>query len=253
VLLVTVLILAFLIDIPSCCSSTRKDVEIVSVRTGRMINEVWAPNCCFFHVDDVSVQVTAENYGVTQEATVIFVSAFDSMNYPIGFSEVNATFSGGETRIVCFSAHIPSWARVGRCYVNAGTESGTGVTVYFTVLAGTASYLTLQTLSRGREINDMIIWFDGTPYPSPVTIPLAPGTHSVAAELRIGSLEDEYGSLLYVCDFSSWEDGSTLNLRTVNVTENLNVTFTANYIKHRYVWQPCELAKGLCVANIAVG
>lgn len=243
-LLIAGLVFVFLITIPPYCYSTGNDVAILSVRTGRITNSVWFPNSYFFHNENVSVEVTAENNGAAQEQATIFVSAFDIGDVPIDFSEANVTFSAGEAKIVYFTVSIPRWALTGSAYINAGIEPSAGTvvystTAYFTILPGVASNLTLQTSMRNQQIGDMMIWFEGTPFPSPVTIPLAPGNYSVRTEPRKGIPEDTgYGSVLYVYDFSSWNDGSTSNSRMVNVTDNLNITLTANYIKHRYTWQP---------------
>jgi hypothetical protein len=243
-LLIAGLVLVFLITVPHYCYSTGNDIAILSVRTGKITNSVWFPNSYFFHNENVSVEVTAENNGTMQEQATIFVSAFDNGDEPIDLSETNVTFSAGETKIVYFTVGIPRWALTGSAYINAGIEPNAGTvaystTAYFTILPGVASNLTLQTLSRNQQMSDMIIWFEGTPFPSPVTVPLAPGNYSVTAEPRTGSLEDTaYGSILYVSDFKSWNDGSTSNSRTVNVTDNLNMTLTANYISYRLKWQP---------------
>jgi len=243
-LLVAGLVLVFLISVPPHSYSTGNDIAILSVRTGKIVNSVWFPNSYFFHNENVSVEVTAENNGTAQEQPTIFVSAFDYGDTPIDFSEVSVTFSAGETKIVYFTVSIPRWALTGSAYINAGIEPSAGAvvystTAYFTILPGVASNLTLQTSSRNQQMSDMIIWFEGAPFPSPVTIPLAPGNYSVTAEPWMGSFEDTaYGSVLYLSDFTSWNDGSTSNSRTVNVTDNLNMTLTANYVRHRYTWQP---------------
>jgi hypothetical protein len=236
ILLATLMILAFLVNIRFCCFSAASDIEIVSVRTGRTINGVWAPSSYFFHNDDLSVEVTAQNTGVAEEAGMIYVSALDKASYPIGFSEANVTFFANETKTAYFSIHIPTWARAGDgSQVTASTESSAGITIYFTIPPGIPSYLTLRTSAGNKEIDDMHIWFDGNTYPLPVTFPLIEGTYSVRAETRQGSLEND---VYYIREFSCWDDGSTSNPRTVNVSANINMTLTANYISHRYAWQP---------------
>jgi hypothetical protein len=234
--LVVVLILAFLNCIPFYCASTGSDIEIVSSNTGRIINGVWTPNYYFFHNDDMWVQVIAKNKAQIQETTTVYVSAFDDANYPIGFSEADATFSAGETKTVYFSIHIPTWARLGtRCRMTASTPSTIGIAISFTLLYGTPSLLTLQTFVMNKHMQNMTIWFNGYCYPSPMTIPLVPGTYSVKAESTEGRFEN---GRLYLYRFSCWEDGSTSNLRTIDVNENSSITLTANYVKYRPIWQP---------------
>jgi hypothetical protein len=51
---------------------------------------VWSPNSYFFHNENVSVEVTAENKGTTQEQLTIFLGAFELGDESIDFSEAKA-------------------------------------------------------------------------------------------------------------------------------------------------------------------
>jgi hypothetical protein len=184
----------------------------------------------------MTIQVIAKNKAPIEEMTTVYVSAFDDANYPIGFSEADVTFSASETKTVYFSIHIPSWARLGsRCRITASTPSTIGITANFTVLSGTPSLLTLQTFFMNKQMQNMKIWFNEYSYPAPVTIQLVPGTYSVKAELARGGFEN---GTFCVYRFSCWEDRSTSNLRTIDINENINITLTANYVRHRLLWQP---------------
>jgi hypothetical protein len=86
-----------------------------------------------------------------------------------------------------------------------------------------------------KQMQNMTIWFNWYCYPSPMTIPLVSGTYSVKAEPTEGRFEN---GRLYLYRFSCWEDGSTSNLRAIDINENTNITLTANYVKYRPLWQP---------------
>jgi hypothetical protein len=86
--------------------------------------------------------------------------------------------------------------------------------------------LTIKTrYLSGQEITGVNVWVDDTSVsPSPATVTVGQGTHTVKVES--GWIEDEF---MYT--FSRWEDNSTNNPRTVLVSSNQTITA---YYKVKY-------------------
>lgn len=218
-------------------------VEIMSVETGRTIGGMWRSNYYFFHTEQISVKVTAKNNNGTAKNATIYVNALDDLNTPFKLYTTNVILVAGEARTLYIPIYIPKWAASGsNCHIKVTAKIWPEGLFCpekaddFCLLPGVPSYLAVGTFSvhNDTRLYSLSMWVDSDFYLSPVTVPLAAGSHVLKVESRHGDFEN---GVYYIYEFSHWDDGSTSNSRVVSVSQAVNRTVTAYYDRHRPLGQ----------------
>ena len=218
-----------------CFAAADYVVEVISVENGRIIGGTWRPAYYFFHTEEMSVKVTVKNNDASARTATIYVNAFDDLSHPFKLYVTNITLSAEETRILYAPIYVPKWAVSGGNGHIEVTAKTWPERIFcpekaddFYLLPGIPSYLTVGTFSVNNDMQlyGLSIWVDGDFYLSPVTVPLATGSHDLKVESRYGGFEN---GVYYTYKFSRWDDGSILNSRTISVSQAVNSTVTAYY------------------------
>lgn len=107
ILIVCMLMLT--IDVWQAKALVNDDVEVVSIETGRGINETWKPYYNFFHEETIYVKLTVRNNLDSAKTATLFVVASDDVNQIFDTYSENSTFQAGETRTFYVPVYVPQW------------------------------------------------------------------------------------------------------------------------------------------------